>query len=171
MVESGPIDVQFEGFTVSFDDYNGGTVAFDASWVGHGYRLPDTYPMEEIRVDLGESCTLPECTIVPPDWKMFDHWALSCDGQSAAGAGGLPETGMPGDAISITADVSAKPVWTDRTFSAAYALEDMVYGRDGRPTFYVESFLIPYYPSDMVEWTHRGNKDPYERTSTSTGIT
>ncbi len=153
-IDSEPIEVQFEGYKVMFDK-NEGSDAFDCSWVGHGYRLPDAYPMEDMLVAPGETCTVPECTIIPPDWMMFDHWVMIFPD-------GHQETVSEGDPFTITGNVTLKPVWTNRTFDTAYTIEDSEFGQ-GRPNIYFHNFLIPYLPSDMVEWTARGNKYPYER--------
>ena len=153
-IDSEPIEVQFEGYKVVFDK-NEGSDAFDCSWVGHGYRLPDAYPMEDMLVAPGETCTVPECTIIPPDWMMLDHWVMIFPD-------GHQETVSEGDPFTITGNVTLKPVWTNRTFNTAYTIEDREFGQ-GRPNIYFHNFLIPYLPSDMVEWTARGNKNPYER--------
>jgi hypothetical protein len=153
-IDSEPIEVQFEGYKVVFDK-NEGSDAFDCSWVGHGYRLPDAYPMEDMLVAPGETCTVPECTIIPPDWMMFDHWVMIFPD-------GHQETMSEGDTFTITGNSTLKPIWTNRTFNTAYTIEDREFGQ-GRPNIYFHNFLIPYLPSDMVEWTARGNKNPYER--------
>lgn len=140
--------------TISFD-MNEGTVAFDVAWPGYGDgNYPPAWPMEDVQVNDGKSYTVPECTIIPPDWKMFDHWQA----QSVSGT----QNYKPGDVVTVTEDMLFIPVWVNRTFSAAFEIGTLTQGVDDPPSFFVHNFLIPYIPADMVPYTARGNKTPYD---------
>lgn len=139
-------------YTVSFE-MNGGSVAFDVSWKEMGLDYPTAWPMEDEQVTEGSTYTVPECTIIPPDWKMFDHWEMTSNGATVNFA--------PGDSVSVSGDMVFTPIWTDRTFTAAEQFGTLTQGIDDPPSFFVHNFLIPYIPADMVPYTARGNKNPY----------
>ncbi len=141
------------GFTIGFEK-NGGSDAFDISWPNMGYGYPETWPMEDVHVEGGTEYTVPECTVIPPDWKMFDHWdVLSSSGTTVC---------HPGDVITVTDYLTFMPAWTARTFTAAMEFGTLTQGIDDPPSFFVHQFLVPYVPADMVPYTARGNKNPYE---------
>jgi len=141
------------GFMIAFE-LNGGSDAFDVSWPNMGYGYPEKWPMEDVHVNGGELFTVPECTVIPPDWKMFDHWQVT-------GSSGSVRA-MPDEVITVASDLVFTPVWTQRTFTAAMEFGTLTQGIDDPPSFFVHQFLVPYIPADMVPYTARGNKNPYE---------
>lgn len=140
--------------TVTFDK-NEGSDAFNVVWTDHT-QYPTAYPMEDVRLEEGETFIVPECTMVPPDWKMFDHWTLILED-------GRTQAVNAGDQITAAGNMTLKAEWKDRTFTAAYEIGTLTQGVDDPPSFFVHNFLVPYYPADMVKYTARGNKNPYEK--------
>ena len=132
------IRVHMDGVQVRFALGEGGRDSFNV-WTA------EFTPMEPVRAAKGDY-TVPACRVLPPDYKMFDHWAVSGGG-----------TCRPGDVITLTDDITLVPVWTDRVYTwigdrYGYDIPDTVPYSDTAVQFYVSSMIDPYIPSDMVKY-------------------
>jgi len=165
--DSRIVQIDFEGCVIRFD-LNGGMDNFDISWRSHGYDTPELYPMEDVQVSPGDVFTVPECTIIPPDWKMFSHWEIQPLANDDMPEEDMPPVRLayPGGKLTVMDEYTVycfTPVWTDRTFTAAYEIGTLTQGLDDPPSFFVHQFVTPFIPADMVPWDANGNKDPYEK--------
>ena len=57
--------------------------------------------MEKVSVETGKEFSLPPCTFTAPAGKVFDRWDKG-------------STGLPGEKITITGDITIKAVWKDK---------------------------------------------------------
>ena len=55
------------------------------------------------------SIILPECSLIPPEGKMFSRWSIG-------------ESGQPGNRVAIYGDTTVTPVWSDAILTLTFAL-------------------------------------------------